>query len=174
MHFDSLFHYCPVCGSGQWEKRSVKSMQCLDCGFVMYINPSAAVAVFIYNETGQLLVGIRGKEPEIGTFDLPGGFVDDFETAEEALIREIKEETSLDVISCNYLFSLPNSYTYSGWTLPTLDLFYEARIEALEGLKESDDVESLRWMDVNMLNPNDFGLSSIRKAVEIIKTRNVK
>ena len=65
------------------------------CGFVYYFNSSAATAIFITNRVGELLVVRRAKEPAKGTFDLPGGFVDMYETAEEAIIREVKEETGL-------------------------------------------------------------------------------
>lgn len=45
-------------------------------GFVYYFNPSSAVACFIKNAKGELLLVRRGKEPAKGTLDLPGGFVD--------------------------------------------------------------------------------------------------
>ena len=47
------------------------------------MNPSAANAAFIVNEREELLVVIRKKEPAKGTYDLPGGFADEEETAEE-------------------------------------------------------------------------------------------
>ena len=52
----------------------------------------------------------RAKEPAKGTLDLPGGFVDMYETVEDGMRREIKEETGLDVTEIQYLFSSPNVY----------------------------------------------------------------
>ena len=82
----------------------------------------------------------RGKEPEKDTWDLPGGFVDGNETAEGALIREIKEELQAKVIDYKYIFSLPNLYEYSGMTIPTLDLFFTCEIANDSQLRPSDDV----------------------------------
>ena len=48
-----------------------------------------------------------------GTLDLPGGFCDIGETIGEALIREVKEETNLDIKEKHYFCSLPNKYRYS-------------------------------------------------------------
>ena len=62
----------------------------------------------------------RAKEPAKGTLDLPGGFVDMGETVEQGMIREIKEETGLDVEEIQYLFSSPNVYMYSGMGVHTL------------------------------------------------------
>ena len=78
----------------------------------------------IRNAKGEILVARRGKEPAKGTLDLPGGFVDNYETGEEAVAREVMEETGLKVDEVKYLFSLPNIYPYSGIVVHTLDQFY--------------------------------------------------
>jgi NADH pyrophosphatase NudC (nudix superfamily) len=102
------FHFCPVCGSSQWEINNCKSKHCLHCGFVYYANAYASVAAFMHNDQGDLLVCLRKKNPAAGTLEMPGGFVDIGETAEEAVVREIREELGLTVIQSAYLFSLPN------------------------------------------------------------------
>ena len=92
----SQFQYCPKCGSHRFEVHNEKSKQCPDCGFVYYFNPSSATVALIVNEQDELLVCRRGKEPAKGTLDLPGGFVDMFETGEEGVCREVKEETGME------------------------------------------------------------------------------
>ena len=56
----------------------------------------------------------------MGTLDLPGGFVDNNENAEQGMVREILEETGLTIDSADvtYLFSIPNVYHYSGMEHP--------------------------------------------------------
>jgi len=98
MHVLDKFKYCPACGSNGFEEQDEKSKRCKRCGFEYYLNPSAAVAAFILNSRGQLLTLRRSKAPAKGTLDLPGGFVDIGENINEALMREVKEETGLDVI----------------------------------------------------------------------------
>lgn len=165
MKFSLLFKYCPVCGSSHFNQDSEKSKRCESCGFVFYMNASASVAVFIVNANEELLVCTRAKEPHKGTLDLPGGFVDDDETAEDAAAREIKEELDGNVVETKYLFSLPNLYEYSGLTIPTLDMFFKCRLDSLSDLHAADDVERFDFVPVKEIDPALFGLSSIRKAV---------
>lgn len=169
MNFGILFKYCPVCGSAAFSINNSKSKRCENCKFTFYVNPSAAVATFIFNKKNELLVCIRAKEPAKGTFDLPGGFIDEHETAEEAVTRELKEELNADVLKAEYLFSLPNQYEYSGWTLPTLDMFFRVKIKDEKNIAPNDDVEDFKFLTVSDLNPELFGLKSIKKAVSILK-----
>ena len=87
------FAYCPVCGSKHFDINNFKSKRCQDCGFTYYANPCSATAAFIVNDKQEMLVVRRAKEPAKGTLDLPGGFVDMYETVEDGMRREIKEET---------------------------------------------------------------------------------
>jgi NAD+ diphosphatase len=165
MQFSALFTHCPACGSTKFSQNNEKSKRCESCGFVFYMNASAAVAAFIVNEKNELLVCKRGKEPEKGTLDLPGGFVDNDESAEQALKREIAEELHATVTGLTYLYSLPNCYEYSGLTIPTLDMFYKCQLEDLSNIKPSDDVEDCFFVPVNELKPQLFGLNSVRRAI---------
>ena len=174
MHFSLLFTHCPACGSAKFVQNNQKSKRCESCGFVFYMNASAAVAAFIVNNAGDLLVCRRGKEPEKGTLDLPGGFVDDNESAEQAVIREIGEELQAKVTESRYLFSLPNRYKYSGLMIPTLDMFFACKLEDITNLKPSDDVADCFFVPLNELKPELFGLESIKKAVGMfLRTPNL-
>jgi len=167
MHFSTLFTHCPVCGSTRFVLNNEKSKRCEACNFVFYMNASAAVAAFIVNDAGDLLVCRRGKEPAKGTLDLPGGFIDANETAEEAVKREIAEELQATVVEAKYLFSLPNEYEYSGLLIPTLDMIFACTVESVENLKAGDDVAECFFMPLHEINPELFGLQSIRKAVAL-------
>lgn len=159
------FTYCPLCGAKAFEERNEKAKQCRACGFVYYFNPSAAVACFVRNAQGEILLVRRGKEPAKGTLDLPGGFVDMHETAEEAVRREVKEETGLELQSCRYLFSLPNLYPYAGFEVHTLDLVFECEADDFSAAHAADDASEIIVMHPGELCPDDFGLSSIKRAV---------
>ncbi len=170
MHFKKKFRFCPACGSEHFEDNNFKSKRCADCGFVFYHNPSAAVAAFIFNTKGELLVCKRAKEPARGTLDLPGGFVDYEETAEEAMRRELLEETGAQALTVEYLFSLPNLYVYSDLEIPTLDMFFRCTLPENAAVRPADDVAECRFIPLTDVHPEAFGLRSIRHAVEHMKT----
>ena len=149
MHPLEKFRYCPVCGSSHFEIQDEKSKRCENCGFEYFLNPSSAVAAFITNEKGELLVLTRKKDPGKGTLDLPGGFCDIAETAEEAIIREVKEETGLDVTRAEYLFSEPNKYLYSGFNIPTLDIFYHCEVADTQQVKAMDSTGAVFDADIH-------------------------
>lgn len=165
MHPLDKFLFCPVCGSNHFTENNFKSKKCGSCGFTYYANPSSATAAFIVRD-GCLLVARRGKEPAKGTLDLPGGFVDMDETGEQGMRREIMEETGLSVERLHYLFSIPNRYEYSGMTIHTLDMFFRAEVPSDTVPHADDDAAELMWVPIAQLNPQDFGLRSIRQAVE--------
>ncbi|WP_307758923.1 NUDIX domain-containing protein [uncultured Mediterranea sp.] len=163
----SQFRYCPKCGSSRFDIHNEKSRQCADCGFVYYFNPSSATVAFIVNSRDELLVCRRAKEPAKGTLDLPGGFVDLYETGEEGVIREVKEETGLQVVRTRYLFSLPNLYVYSGFTVHTLDMFFCCEVEDTLHYKAMDDAAALFFVPLKDIRPEEFGLGSIRRGLQL-------
>lgn len=59
--------------------------------------PLIAVDSVVIRRTGGVVLVKRRKPPYQGYWALPGGFVEYGETTEEAVKREVKEETGLDV-----------------------------------------------------------------------------
>ncbi len=162
------FEFCPCCGSAGFAVNDASSKRCDSCGFVYYFNPRAAVVAVIMDEKGRLLVARRANEPARGTLDLPGGFTECYETAEFSLSREVYEETGITIGSCRYLFSQPNIYPYSGMDIHTMDLFFEVKVDSNIDFNGKDDVDMLMWMDLDQINPDDFGLKSISEGVKRI------
>ena len=167
------FRFCPKCGSPQFVPHNGKSKHCMACGFTYYFNPSAATVGLIVNERGEWLCVRRAKEPARGTLDLPGGFSDLYETSEEGVIREVKEETGLTVDRAEFMFSIPNLYEYSGFTVHTIDMFYRCHVkdaglnaDAFAAARAGDDAGELLWLRPEDIRPEDFGLLSIRRGVE--------
>lgn len=167
------FAHCPKCGSTRFEINNEKSKHCHDCGFTYYFNIAAATVALIVNERGELLVARRAKAPALGTLDLPGGFIDMHETAEEGVTREVKEETGLEVTRAEYLFSLPNLYEYSGFTVHTLDLFFRCTVADASHYMAMDDAAALYFIPLAQLKPEEFGLGSIRRGIERILQEHI-
>ena len=108
----------------------------------------------------------RAKDPAKGTLDLPGGFLDMFETAEMGIAREVMEETKLQVTSTEYLFSLPNTYIYSDFEVHTLDLFFKCKVADTTQYQAMDDAAELYFLPLSKIHPELFGLHSISMGVE--------
>lgn len=173
MHPLHQFKFCPKCGSSHFVENNFKSKRCETCGFVYYFNPSSSTIAIIINSNDELLVATRAHDPAKGTFDLPGGFVDMNETGEEAVIREVKEETGLHVSQAKYMFSIPNTYVYSGFEVHTLDLVYLCKVDDMQNIKAEDDVASLQFIKISELNPNLFGLRSVKEVIQEIKIMKI-
>ncbi len=160
------FQFCPVCGSSHFELNNFKSKKCRDCGFTYYANPSSATVAFILNEKNELLVVRRKNEPAKGTLDLPGGFCDMEETAEQGIMREVEEETGLQAQEVTYQFSIPNIYLYSGFTVHTLDMFFLVRVADLSHVRAMDDAAEYLWIPLDEIDVEQFGLRSIREGLK--------
>lgn len=164
------FQFCPRCGSSSFEEHDFKSKRCNKCNFIYYFNPSAATVAVIINENHELLVCRRAHDPAEGTLDLPGGFVDMNETIEEGMIREINEELGARAVIERFLFSLPNTYFYAGFTVHTVDCFFLCHLRKGDCIKAMDDADALYWISAEKICPEEFGLNSIRKGVERLLT----
>ena len=91
--------FCGLCGSKELKKKEVDGKQrtvCINCGKVYYVNPiPSVVGISIINN--EILLVKRGVEPDIGSWCLPGGFMELGEGTKEAVIRELFEETGVKV-----------------------------------------------------------------------------
>jgi mutator protein MutT len=161
----SSFTFCPRCGTGMLRPYPPYAYHCDACDFMFYLNIAAATVAIIMDDDNHLLVATRAKDPAKGTLDLPGGFADPDETAEESVRREVLEELNLQAIETTYLFSIPNEYPYGGVLYHTLDMVYRCTIKDFGKMKAADDVEAVQWIAVSQLEPEKFGLKSIREII---------
>lgn len=166
VHVLDKFKYCPVCGSPHFEVNNIKSKKCADCGFIYYLNPSSATVALILNEKDELLVVRRKNDPGKDMLDMPGGFIDMYETGEEGVAREVKEETGLDATETTYLFSYPNTYLYSGFVVHTLDMFYLIKVKSLSHIEAMDDAAAYYWIPLKELDIDQFAFDSIKKGLQ--------
>jgi NAD+ diphosphatase len=163
---DKVFRFCPRCGSEGFEPESAKSLKCTKCGFRYFINPVAAVAALIFNTGGQLLLTRRRHNPAAGMLDLPGGFIDVGETAEEALIREIKEELNVTIDSFKFYGTFPNEYLFGGIVYFTLDIVFNCQVSNLNTLGPADDVLSCEFISPAKINLDLIGLNSVKSIIQ--------
>ncbi len=169
-----VIKYCPKCGSVDFNFKSDNSFLCVNCDFHLYINASAAVAALIVNEKGEILLTRRAFDPDKGSLDLPGGFVDVMETAEHALRRELKEELNLNVDKMEYFMSFPNEYIFGGLSVFTIDLGYICKINSFNRIDAKDDISAYEFYQPDKVPFEEIGSVSMKEMIkEFVKIFNI-
>lgn len=179
----NVLKYCPKCGTRGFapgdpatflaDENPSNQMKCRnpDCGFELYINAGTATAAIIHVDPETLLVARRLKEPHINTLDLPGGFVDPRETAEDAVRREVREEFNLTITNLHrYKHSYWNEYDFGGMVNFTLDLVYICDVKDWSDfeISEHEDVDRVD-VKVKDIKIEAFGLDSIKRIIRDYK-----
>ncbi len=97
--------FCGTCGGKTRHKSDERAMECPNCRSLFY--PTIAPAVIVAIICGEEILLVRGGRSINGRYSLVSGFVEVGETLEEAVVREVKEETGLDVHSIRYYKNQP-------------------------------------------------------------------
>jgi ADP-ribose pyrophosphatase YjhB (NUDIX family) len=102
----------------------------------------------VHDDEGRLLLVLRGREPARGCWSIPGGRVEPGESAQEAVIREVREETGLDVTPSGPVGQVerdaPGGGTY---------VIEDFRCRAYGGvLAAGDDADDVAWFDAAALD----------------------
>jgi ADP-ribose pyrophosphatase YjhB (NUDIX family) len=141
------FRYCPRCRT-ELELRSSPGpdpdrLACPACGFVHYGNPAPTVQAWIERD-GAFLALRRGQEPFRGKWNMPGGFVEPGEAGPEAIAREVREETGLEVEVGAVIGIYASSYGDGEDAQPIFDVAFRCAITGGE-LEVSDESEEAGW-----------------------------
>lgn len=119
------------------------------------------VVAAIIKKDNKILATQRGYGEFEGLWEFPGGKIEDGETKEEALVREIKEELNADIIVEKFALDLewqyPNFYLY----MSCFECVLESDIELLEHM-------GARWLSLDELDSVEWIQADI-KAVNYIK-----
>jgi ADP-ribose pyrophosphatase YjhB (NUDIX family) len=70
---------------------------CTTCGFVHYVNPKIVTGSIVRHD-GRIMLCRRAIEPRIGFWTLPAGFMEVGATAEQAAMREAREEANAAIV----------------------------------------------------------------------------
>ena len=103
----------------------------------------ACVGALVRDPEGRLLVVLRSHEPAAGTWSLPGGRVEPGETRQQACVREVREETGLDVLVGRHVGTVerdgPAGTTY---------VIDDYACDVLGGeLRAGTDAAAVEWVD---------------------------
>ncbi len=133
---------------------------CIPCSFE---NPKpTTTAVIIRN--GKLFLLKRNEEPFKGEWDFLGGYVDNGETSEEAMRREIKEEIGTDS-RLTYIGQFSGMAEYEGFDYPVLASAYLAEISG--EIKLNDENSEYKWFRMDEIDSVAF--DSGKKILAFVK-----
>lgn len=142
------FLHCPACGGGLEPRVRGDRLRphCGGCGRVVFHNPAVGVAVVLLDDQGRLLLARRSRS-YAGLWCIPCGYVEWDEDVRDAAVREIEEETGLqvelgDVFAVHSNFHDANQHTVGIWFRGTV---------AGGELAPADDVDQVGFYDVDDL-----------------------
>ena len=140
------YTYCPMCGTAlaPTERGGRRRPACPSCRFVQFSNPSPGAVILIEKE-GQVLLGKRAGGYGAGKWGLPQGFLEFDEDFLTSAIREVKEETGLDVEIRSILSVVSN---FLSPRLHTLAIVLLARV-AGGSLCAADDLAAVEWFPLS-------------------------
>lgn len=132
------------------------------------------VGGFIFSLDGKVLLGKNRKGGVYeGSYVVPGGGVDDGETKEQALVREMLEETGIEIVTCEIDAINIAKDEHEKTLRDTSELvlvkmkFYDYRIKLLQNaddvvVKAEDDWLNPRWFTADELGKEDVGFPTSR------------
>lgn len=133
--------FCPKCGSPTEIVQAGWVRRCPVDDLELYPRTDPAIIVSVIDHQDRILLGSQGIWEE-NRWSILAGFVEPGESLEAAVIREMKEESGLEVVEPIYLGSQAWPFPYS------LMVGYIAKLAAnSDGILEpdGDEIEKLRW-----------------------------
>lgn len=125
-----------------------------------YERPCVTVDIILFstkNQTSELLLIQRKNDPFKGRWAIPGGFIEMDEPLKQAAVRELKEETNVDIseekLEQFYTFGKPDRDPRAR----TITVAYLAIIDPDDVKPEADsDASGVRWFPCDELPPLAF------------------
>ncbi len=111
------------------------------------------MSALVEDADGRLLLGRRAVEPWLGMWDPLGGFLHEGEDPVAGLVRELREETGLELEPLDYVGCWVGWYGDASDAIATFNLFWRARFVA-GNPTAADDVSELRWFAPDQLPPD--------------------
>jgi ADP-ribose pyrophosphatase YjhB (NUDIX family) len=123
-------------------------------------NSKPCTCVVLQNENDEVLLCVRGVEPEKGKLDLPGGFLQWGEHPINAIHREIAEELGVEIEIISFLEFVMDSYDNE--EVATLNIPFHGRI--IRGVPTAnDDVAAIVWKRLEDIDPAQLAFQNNRE-----------
>jgi NAD+ diphosphatase len=143
LHWERQSRHCPRCGEATERLHDSWGKRCGSCHseHFPHIHPCAIVLV----KRGNELLLTRKAEWVAGRYSLVAGFLDFGESLEECAIREVREETGIEICNVRYVGS-------QNWPFPAqLMAGFVADYAAGEICVDTHELEDARWFPADAL-----------------------
>ncbi len=143
LHWNNEYKFCGKCGAAMEDKNNEFAKQCPSCGLISYPRISPAVIMSVLRDKHILLA--RSPHFPKDMYSTLAGFVEPGETLEEAVKREIFEESSIEVDNIEYVASQP-------WPFPhSLMIGFSATYAGGDIQIDDREIEDAGWFTVHNL-----------------------
>jgi NAD+ diphosphatase len=154
--WDRTHRFCGRCGEPTLPQTSERARKCPSCGLLAYprLSPATITRVTRGDNDEEILLA-WGRQFPGRFYSVLAGFVEPGESLEQCVVREIKEETNVDVVDVRYWASQP-------WPFPnSLMLGFTARYAGGELVLQEEEIVEAAWFTADDLPPCPKGGMSI-------------
>jgi 8-oxo-dGTP diphosphatase len=157
------WRHCPRCASPLVHG---EELRCPACGLVIHDNPAPTACVLVLRDD-RLMLTRRARPPQEGLWDVPGGFIEPLELPEAAAVRELREETGLEIAIDSLLGFFLDVYGDDG--VATLNVYFVAHV--IDGREApADDVSEIGWFPLDGVPWAEIAFPNVREAIERLRS----
>jgi 8-oxo-dGTP diphosphatase len=137
------------------------------------LNPVVGVGAVIWNEKGEVVLIRRGKPPRLGQWSIPGGHLEWGESLKDAIRREAREETGLDVEITGLIDVIDSIGRDPDGAVNRHYVLVDFTARAVRGeLRAGTDAADARWVAYEALE--EYALWSETRRVIDLSARSLK
>ncbi|WP_213880105.1 NAD(+) diphosphatase [Pseudomonas sp. dw_358] len=151
--------FCGSCGRAAVQIKGERAMHCDVCDLRAY--PRISPSMIVLLTRGDEILLARSPRFVTGVYSTLAGFAEPGESAEQCLIREVREEVSLQVRNIQYKGS-------QCWPFPhSMMLGFHAEYAGGDIVPQADEIEDAQWFRVDALPPLPAGRSIARYLIDL-------
>ncbi len=151
--------FCSACGARTRVAEAGLSRRCSSCG-TSHFPRTDPVVIMLVEHDGHVLLGRRLGWEE-GRFSILAGYVSPGETPEEAVLREVREESAIVAHSPRYMAAQP-------WPFPSSLMFgFEASADGGEPVPQPGEMVDVRWFEAAEIAAAQRGTGELKLPGEV-------
>ncbi|MDD0977627.1 NAD(+) diphosphatase [Pseudomonas fontis] len=157
--------FCGSCGQAMEQIHWERAMYCAPCELRSYPRISPSMIVLI--SRGDEILLARSPRFVAGVYSTLAGFAEPGESAEDCLVREVREEVAIEVSNIQYVGS-------QCWPFPhSMMLGFHAEYAGGEIVMQPDEIEDAQWFRIDALPPLPAGRSIARYLIDLYVARRL-